>query len=85
MTSEQSVTDLLTSNWKSWNHFDKECCFRIMKSMPERIKAVIKALEEETKHLFICQRIPQFFPQYKMILQYLHLHCLGKNIHHEFT
>ena len=35
--------DLLTAIQKSWNHFDKDYCFELVKFMPERITAVIKA------------------------------------------
>ena len=34
--------DLLTAIQESWNHFDKEYCFKLMKSMSKRIKAVMK-------------------------------------------
>lgn len=34
---------LLTAIHESWNHFDKEHCFKLLKYMPERIKTVIKA------------------------------------------
>ena len=33
---------LLTDNQKNWDHFDKKYCFKIVKSITERIKAVIK-------------------------------------------
>lgn len=35
--------DLLTTIQESWNDFDKEYCFKLRKSIPERIKAVMKA------------------------------------------
>ena len=35
--------NLLNAIWKSWNYFDQEYCFKLLKSMSERIKAVIKA------------------------------------------
>ena len=37
-----STKDLLTAIQENWNHFDKEYCFEFVKSMPERIKTVIK-------------------------------------------
>lgn len=38
-----STKDILTTVQESWNSFDKRYCFELMKSMPERIKVVIKA------------------------------------------
>ena len=32
----------LTAIWETWNHFDKEYCFELVKFIPERIKADIK-------------------------------------------
>ena len=32
--------DLLTVIQESWNHFDEEYCFKLVKSMPKRIKAL---------------------------------------------
>ena len=37
--------DLLTDIQKSWNHFNKEYWFKLVKSLPERIKVVSKAWE----------------------------------------
>ena len=34
--------DLLVAIQESFNHFDKKCCFKLVKSMPGRIKVVIK-------------------------------------------
>ena len=42
--------DLLIIIQESWNHFDKEYCFKLLKSMPERNKSVIKTLEGTTKY-----------------------------------
>ena len=39
-----STKDLLTAIQGSWNHFDKKDCFELMKSMLEKIKAVVKTL-----------------------------------------
>ena len=52
--------NLLTAIRESWNHFDKEYYFELVKSMPERIKVVKKAQRGETNTIF-CQWIP-FFP-----------------------
>ena len=41
--------DLLTVIWESWNNFDLEYWFKLVKSMLERIKALIKAQEKVTK------------------------------------
>ena len=35
--------DLLTAISESWNNFDKEYCFKLVNTIPERIKTVIKA------------------------------------------
>ena len=35
--------DLLTVIRDSWNSFDKEYCFKLVKCMPERIKIIIKS------------------------------------------
>ena len=32
--------------YEKWNHFDKENCFKLVKSMSERIKVAIKARDE---------------------------------------
>ena len=50
--------DLFTVIQESWNHFDKEYCFKLVKSMSEIIKIVIKAQRRanEYQSLF-CQRI----------------------------
>ena len=42
--------DLLIVIWKSWNNFDKEYCFKFVKSMPQRTKAIIKAWGVVTKY-----------------------------------
>ena len=42
--------DVLTLNQKSLNYFDKEYCFKLVKSKPERIKAVLKAQERAIKY-----------------------------------
>ena len=42
--------DLLTAIQESRNHFDKEYCFRLVKSISERIKAVIKVWGGATKY-----------------------------------
>ena len=34
--------NLLITIQEIWNHFDKEYCFKLVKAMPERFKAVIK-------------------------------------------
>lgn len=39
--------DLLTTIPESWNDFDKEYCFKLQKSIPERIKAVMKVDERQ--------------------------------------
>ena len=36
--------------WESWNHFEKEYGFRLVKSIHEWNKAFIKACEEVTKY-----------------------------------
>ena len=38
-----SNKDLLTAIRQNWNLFDKEHCFKLVKSMPERVQAVIDA------------------------------------------
>ena len=43
---------LLTVIWKSWNYFNKEYFFELMKSMHERIKAFIKAHGRANQLLF---------------------------------
>ena len=35
--------DLSTPIWMSWNHSAKEYGLKLVKSMPERIEAIIKA------------------------------------------
>ena len=42
--------DLWIAIQESWNHFDKEDCFELVKSMFERIKAVIKAWKGTIKY-----------------------------------
>ena len=37
---------------ESWNYSDKEYCFKLVKSMPERTKGVIKAQGEVAKSQF---------------------------------
>ena len=59
-TSCNNNKDLLTVIQESWNHFNKEYCLKLLKFMPQRIKAVIKARRELIKYFF-CQWIPYFF------------------------
>ena len=40
--TQPTKKDLLTALQDSWNHLDKEYCFKLVNSMPERIQAVIK-------------------------------------------
>lgn len=44
---------LLTAIWEDLNHFDKEYCFKLMKSTPGRIKPVIKPQREVGEQLSI--------------------------------
>ena len=45
-----SSKDLLTPIRRNWCHFDKVYCFKSIKSMTERIKAVIKAPRVASKN-----------------------------------
>ena len=49
---KKNTSDLLTRIQESWNHSDKEYCFKLRKSTPERINAVIKAQIGATKYWF---------------------------------
>ena len=42
-----SIWDLLTAIQESWNYLDKEYCFKLEKSLPERNEAVINTEEEQ--------------------------------------
>ena len=46
------IRDLLSPIQEIWNHFDKEFCFKLVKSIPERIKAIIKTRRGTTKFSF---------------------------------
>ena len=50
---DPSSKDLLTAILDSWNHFGKEYGFRLLKSMPKRIKTGIKVINEFHK-FFLC-------------------------------
>ena len=42
----------MTGIWISWNHFDKEYCFKFVKAMLERIQMVIKVWGGATLYKF---------------------------------
>ena len=42
LMSPSTLRSLLTDIQESWKHFDKEYCFKLVKSVPERIKTDIK-------------------------------------------
>ena len=46
------IKDLLIAIQESWNHFDKEYGFKLVNSIPERIKAVIKTRGRQIKYQF---------------------------------
>ena len=41
---------ILTTIQESWNHFEKEYCFKLGKSQPKRIKNILKAQGEVSKY-----------------------------------
>ena len=42
MVHEKAPSTKETAIQEDWNHFDKEYCFKFVKSIPVRIEAVIK-------------------------------------------
>lgn len=42
--------DLLTAVWESWHYFNKEYLFKLVKSMSERIQAILKGSRGATKY-----------------------------------
>ena len=56
---------LLTAIRESWNHFDKGYYFKLVKSLAERIKAVIKAQRGVTNSIFLSMNY--IFSQYWVI------------------
>ena len=65
--------DLLTSIQESWNHSDKEYCFKLVISMPEKERLhTIKARDRLTKYQFnLLSNNSIIFPKYWVIPKYL--------------
>ena len=65
-----STKDLLIAIQEIWPHFDKEYFFKLVGSVPERIKAIIKTQREITRYSNFFVLKLKFFSQHWIMIFY---------------